>query len=122
MTQPCGLRDYWRLGCQGAGRKGLQTLVLEAGRPIDPDQDYVEHVPEWEVRYRGMSDRKRVQQDQPVQETCGGMDEWNSKFFVSDKQNPYTTEPGKPFLWIRGRPIGWPFDNLGTAILSLERS
>jgi len=41
------------------GEKGLQTLVLEAGRPIDPDTDYAEHVPEWEVRYRGMGDRKR---------------------------------------------------------------
>ena len=34
------------------------------------------------------------------------MDEWNSKFFVNDKQNPYKTEPGKPFLWIRGRQVG----------------
>ena len=41
-----------------------------------------------------------------MQETCSGMDEWNSKFFVNDKQNPYTTEPGKPFLWIRGRQVG----------------
>jgi choline dehydrogenase-like flavoprotein len=34
------------------------------------------------------------------------MDEWNSKFFVNDKQNPYATEPGKPFQWIRGRQVG----------------
>ena len=25
---------------------GLDTLVLEAGRPIDPSKDYVEHVPD----------------------------------------------------------------------------
>ena len=99
-----GITGGW--AAKELGEKGLQTLVLEAGRPIDPDQDYVEHVPEWEVRFRGMSDRKRVQEDQPVQETCTGMDEWNSKFFVNDKQNPYTTEPGKPFLWIRGRQVG----------------
>ncbi len=42
----------------------------------------------------------------PVQQNCSGMDEWNSKFFVNDKQNPYTTEPGKPFQWIRGRQVG----------------
>ena len=88
------------------GEKGLQTLVLEAGRPIDPDTDYAEHVPEWEMRYRGMSNRKQVENTQAVQETCNGMDEWNSKFFVNDKQNPYTTEPGKPFQWIRGRQVG----------------
>jgi choline dehydrogenase-like flavoprotein len=25
--------------------KGLKTLVLEAGRPVVPEEDYVEHVP-----------------------------------------------------------------------------
>jgi choline dehydrogenase-like flavoprotein len=99
-----GITGGW--AAKELGEKGLQTLVLEAGRPIDPDKDYAEHVPEWEVRYRGMTDRKRVQENQPVQETCTGMDEWNSKFFVNDKQNPYTTDPGKPFLWIRGRQVG----------------
>lgn len=86
--------------------KGLETLVLEAGRPIDPDKDYVEHVPSWDVRFRGMGNRKQVNEDQPVQQTCNGMDEWNSKFFVNDRENPYVTEPGKPFLWIRGRQVG----------------
>ena len=27
--------------------KGLNTLILEAGRPIVPDKDYVEHVPDF---------------------------------------------------------------------------
>ncbi len=27
--------------------KGLETLVLEAGRPTSPEQDYVEHVQPW---------------------------------------------------------------------------
>ncbi len=99
-----GITGGW--AAKELGEKGLETLVLEAGRPIDPDKDYAEHVPEWEMRFRGMSDRRRVAENQPVQETCSGMDEWNSKFFVDDKQNPYTTEPGKPFLWIRGRQVG----------------
>ena len=99
-----GITGGW--AAKELGEKGLETLVLEAGRPIDPDKDYAEHVPEWEVRFRGMGDRKKVQENQPVQDTCTGMDEWNSKFFVNDKQNPYTTEPGKPFLWIRGRQVG----------------
>src|SRR6195256_2474343 len=86
--------------------KGLDTLVLEAGRPVTPEKDYVEHVPPWETRFRGMGERKRVGIDQPVQEKCTGMDEWNSKFFVNDKENPYTMDPEKPFLWIRGRQVG----------------
>ncbi len=99
-----GITGGW--AAKELGEKGLQTLVLEAGRPIDPDTDYAEHVPEWEVKYRGMGDRKKTDEDQAVQQTCGGMDEWNSKFFVNDKQNPYATEPGKPFQWIRGRQVG----------------
>src|SRR5207245_1862196 len=31
--------------------RGLKTLVLEAGRPIDPARDYVEHVPPWEMKF-----------------------------------------------------------------------
>jgi len=86
--------------------KGLQTLVLEAGRPINPDTDYAEHVPVWEMRFRGMNDRKRASREQAIQRTCSGVDEWNSKFFVNDVENPYTTAPDKPFLWIRGRQVG----------------
>jgi choline dehydrogenase-like flavoprotein len=98
-----GITGGW--AAKELSEKGLQTLVLEAGRPID-SSDYVEHVPSWEVRFRGMGDRKREVSDQPVQQTCSGMNEWNSKFFVSDRENPYTTAPGKPFLWIRGRQVG----------------
>jgi len=86
--------------------KGLKTLVLEAGRPITPDQDYVEHVPVWEMPFRGMGDRKRMREDQPIQSTCYACDEWSAKFFVSDKENPYVTAPDKPFRWIRGRQVG----------------
>ena len=86
--------------------KGLKTLVLEAGRPIVPEQDYVEHVPPWEMKFRGLGDRRRLLEDQPIQSTCYACDEWSSKFFISDKEHPYTTAPGKPFRWIRGRQVG----------------
>lgn len=86
--------------------KGLRTLVLEAGRPIVPEEDYVEHVPAWEMKYRGLGDRRRLRDDQPIQSTCYACDEWSSKFFVSDIEHPYTTGPGKPFRWIRGRQVG----------------
>ncbi len=86
--------------------KGLKTLVLEAGRNIVPEEDYVEHVPQWEMKFRGMGDRQKLAADQPIQSTCYACDEWSSKFFVSDKEHPYTTDPGKPFRWIRGRQVG----------------
>jgi len=86
--------------------KGLKVLVQEAGRPIVPEQDYVEHVPIAETKFRGMTDRQQAFKDQPIQRTCYACDEWAQKFFVSDVDNPYTTDPDKPFAWIRGRQVG----------------
>ena len=86
--------------------KGLEVLLLEAGRAIDPAKDYTEHIPVWKKKFRDMGDRKKANAEQPVQQTCGAVDETNAKFFVKDKENPYTTEEGKPFLWIRGRHVG----------------
>jgi choline dehydrogenase-like flavoprotein len=85
---------------------GLNTLVLEAGRPIDPAKDYVEHVPEYQVPFRGFGDRKAVERDQPMQKDCYACDEWSSKFFVNDRENPYTFPNERPFRWIRGRQVG----------------
>ena len=53
---------------------GLRTIVLEAGRPIDPAVDYVEHVAPYEKRYRGMGDRTRLERYQPIQRQCGACD------------------------------------------------
>jgi choline dehydrogenase-like flavoprotein len=86
--------------------KGLKTLVLEAGRPIVPEQDYVEHIPAWEVKYRGWDNRAEREKTQLVQRECYACEEWAHKFFVNDLENPYTTDPGKPFHWIRGRQVG----------------
>ncbi len=85
---------------------GLETLVLEAGRPVNPDTDSVEHVPVWQMKFRGNRDRKGMLARQPVQRNCYACDEMANKFFVDDLDNPYTTEDGKPFLWIRGRQVG----------------
>jgi choline dehydrogenase-like flavoprotein len=86
--------------------KGLRTLVLEAGRPTIPEKDYSEHVPPWELSFRGMRDRKTLQREQPIQSLCYACEESNAHFFVKDTEHPYTTDPGKPFRWIRGRQVG----------------
>ena len=87
--------------------KGLNVLVLEAGRTIIPEQDYVEHVPLWELKYRRWDDRAERQRTQFVQRECDyDCDEFSHKFFVNDLENPYTVAPGKPFTWIRGRQLG----------------
>lgn len=87
--------------------KGLKVLVLEAGRTIVPEKDYVEHVPVWELKYRGYDNREERAKTQYVQRECYyACDEYSHKFFVNDEENPYTNAPGSKFSWIRGRQVG----------------
>lgn len=87
--------------------KGLNTLVLEAGRSIVPERDYVEHVPVWELKHRDWDDRFVRERTQPIQRECYyACDEYSHQFFVNDQENPYSCDPGKHFSWIRGRQVG----------------
>ncbi len=86
--------------------RGLRTLVLEAGRNIVPEIDYAEHVPVASLPFRGRGNRQALERDRFVQRECYACDEWAAKFFVNDRENPYTTPADKPFKWIRGRQVG----------------
>ncbi len=86
--------------------KGLNVLMLEAGRMIVPEKDYVEHVPIWEMKYRGWDDRAQREKTQRIEIASGVCDEFSHQFFVNDLENPYTTAPGKPYTWVRGRQLG----------------
>ena len=86
--------------------RGLRTLLLEAGPPIVPERDYVEHVQAYSLRYHGYGNLRKLHEEQPIQSQTGACDEWVSKFFVNDHENPYRNDADKPFLWIRGRHVG----------------
>ncbi len=87
--------------------KGLDVLLLERGRPIEHGSGYItEHKGPWEMEYRGRGDRKRFEQDQYMQSQAGPVSEYTSHFFVNDRENPYTFDEDKPYLWIRGYHLG----------------
>jgi choline dehydrogenase-like flavoprotein len=86
--------------------QGLKTLLLEAGPPIVPARDYVEHVQSYSLPYHGYGNLRKLHQERPIQSQTGACDEWVSRFFVNDRDNPYDNDPDKPFLWIRGRHVG----------------
>ena len=69
--------------------RGLRTLVLEAGRDI-AERDFAEHVPVSRMPFRGRGNRQALARDQFVQRECYACDEWAAKFFVNDRDNPYT--------------------------------
>ncbi len=86
--------------------KGLKTLLLEAGPPIVPERDFVEHLQDYSLPYRGYGNQRKLHENQPIQSQTGACDEWVSKWFVNDRENPYHNDADKPFLWIRGRHVG----------------
>ena len=86
--------------------RGLRTLVLEAGRPIDPATDYTMAVQPWQLPFLGKGNRLQQERDQAIQRKCYACDEWSGQFFVNDRDNPYTTANGTSFDWIRGRQVG----------------
>ncbi|HKP85646.1 MAG TPA: GMC family oxidoreductase [Blastocatellia bacterium] len=83
--------------------RGMQVLVLEAGPPVNPQRDLSGHRWPYESMYRGFGPPGWKDQDQWMQATAG---EFSRHFYVKDTEHPYTTEPGKPFLWVRARIVG----------------
>jgi len=83
--------------------RGFQVLVLEAGPMIDPLRDFNMNKFAYESMYRGLWRPGQKQTEQWMQDTAG---EFSSHFYVKDTENPYTTDPGKPFTWVRARIVG----------------
>jgi len=99
-----GISGGW--AAKELSERGLRTLLLEAGRTIDPQRDYVEHEPVYEFKFRGLGDRRHETERQFIQSRSGPFEEETAHFFVDDVDNPYTFDADKPFYWIRGRHLG----------------
>ncbi len=85
--------------------KGLKTLVLERGRPLEHGADYItEHKKPWKFEHRGRGDPQRYAQDFNVQRRTSSFGETNEHFFLKDSESPYVEV--KPFTWIRGGRVG----------------
>lgn len=82
---------------------GLTVAVLEAGPKITP-ADFTEHVQPYQLKYHGRS--PEILRDRPIQGLCYACRESNHKWFVNDRENPYTMPDDKPFHWIRMRVLG----------------
>ncbi|WP_062059335.1 GMC oxidoreductase [Cellvibrio sp. OA-2007] len=87
--------------------KGLKTLMVERGRPVEHRKDYVgEGVKPWQMPFRGRVENSIVDEQHYVQKKCYAFNDATKHFFGNDKDYPYSTPKDKPFDWIRGNQLG----------------
>ena len=85
--------------------KGLRTLVLERGRDVEHQKDYVtEHVPPWDMPYRNRRITGEMFPEQAVQIRGNTVDAGNRHFYQSDEQHPY--RESAPFTWVQADVVG----------------
>jgi choline dehydrogenase-like flavoprotein len=84
---------------------GLNVVMLEAGPPLNPKQDFKEHVWPYQLPHRGAG--------------VGGMsDEFMApNGFWEIEGEPYTTAPGSNFRWFRSRIEGGRTNHWGRIAL-----
>ena len=83
---------------------GMEVLMIEAGRRLDPAKDFTEHHWPYQMRFRGFG---RPGEFEARQRTATGVaNEYTTQLFVNDADLPYTTPPDRPFLWARSRHVG----------------
>ena len=89
---------------------GMRVLLLEAGRDVDPVKDFPQPAKTGHHLVAGNPLVARAKAaflgGQSVQARCIAFSELTRRFFVNDRENPYTTPPGRPFNWYRGRQVG----------------
>jgi choline dehydrogenase-like flavoprotein len=87
--------------------RGLRTLMVERGRPVEHRSDYIgEGVDPWKMPHRGLVDNALAEDQYPVQRRCYAFDDYTKHFFNNDRDMPYSTPEDRPFSWIRGNQLG----------------
>jgi len=87
---------------------GINVALLEAGRMLDPNKDFKEHLLPYEVDHRGAGEHG---------EFYFGKQQWGyfsaPNGFWDISGEPYTVAPGNDFRWFRSRIIGGRTNHYG---------
>lgn len=96
---------------------GLEVLLIEAG-PYISEADFMQTDAEPHAPAVDLLPRLRAAlRGQYMQARYWMYSEPNARFYVNDWQNPYTTPPGKYFIWMRGRQLGGRMHTYGRVLL-----
>jgi choline dehydrogenase-like flavoprotein len=86
-------------------QKGLRTLMLERGRPVEHIADYPTTMSApWEMTHRGRYPLATTDANPINSKTGYAFNEFSGQFFASEKEHPF--QQIKPFDWTRGYQVG----------------
>ena len=85
--------------CMALAQQGFKVALLEAGSAVEPFRDFQHRWP-YELDFRGAG-RPGL-----LRKHFRGSTEYNYRLMIDDRDNPYTTDPDKPFRWSRSRVLG----------------
>ncbi len=97
--------------------RGMDVLLLEAGRDLT-EEDFAPAPPK-PARPLGMDvwpRAKAMLAGQHEQARRAFFSETSNRFLVNDRENPYSTPRGAPYLWIRGRILGGRLNSYGRVL------
>jgi choline dehydrogenase-like flavoprotein len=86
--------------------RGVRTILLEAGPQLDPVRDFPPPAPGKRSKLQLVSRARATLGGQHIQARCMSYSPLTRHLFVSDRENPYGTEPDAPFNWFRARQVG----------------
>ncbi|MCX5495459.1 GMC family oxidoreductase [Kaistia dalseonensis] len=96
--------------------QGLSVVQIEAGPKIGPAHfDATKNPRQTEINLWQRA--KATALGQAIQARAAFFDGRMRRLFVSDRQNPYSTPPDAPFLWIRGRQAGGRTHTFGRVLV-----
>jgi len=121
VVRPAKVFDVCIIGSGAAGgvaakiltEGGLSVVLLEAGPPLNPDEDFKEHVWPYELPHRGAGvGGKALKPGNSLEnEFLAPTGAWTIE------GEPYTTAPGNRFRWFRSRIVGGRTNHFGRIAL-----
>ncbi|BBC73568.1 oxidoreductase [Altererythrobacter sp. B11] len=98
-------------------RHGLDVLLLEAGRAITMEDFPVNGKGPREKGIQLWARIRAALDGQPLQSRVALYSQHQRHLFVNDREHPYSTPPGKPYLWIRGKQLGGRLHTYGRVLM-----